>query len=91
MNYTTGPWFLNLENDTYITVHTEHRDICDMTTDFGDVAEAEANGRLVAAAPEMLAILEELEESAAYWSEYDVPVGIVERIREAIKKARGEE
>ena len=40
---------------------------------------------------EMLAILEELRESASYWSEYDVPVGIVERIESAVRKARGEE
>jgi len=38
-----------------------------------------------------LAVLEELRESASYWSEYDVPVGIVERIEAAIRKARGEE
>lgn len=28
-------------------------------------------------------VLLELEQSAAYWSEYDVPLGIVDRIREA--------
>ena len=46
---------------------------------------------LIAAAPEMLVVLEELRESASYWSEYDVPLGIVERIESAIRKARGEE
>ena len=46
---------------------------------------------LIAAAPEMLVVLEELRESASYWSEYDVPLGIVERIEFAIRKARGEE
>ena len=55
------------------------------------VEEIEANASLIAAAPEMLAILEELRESASYWSEYDVPLGIVERIESAIRKARGEE
>ena len=47
--------------------------------------------RLEAEKAEMLAVLEELRESASYWSEYDVPVGIVERIESAIRKARGEE
>ncbi len=28
-------------------------------------------------------VLLELEQSAGYWSEYDVPLGIVDRIREA--------
>jgi hypothetical protein len=36
---------------------------------------------------ELLAVLKELQESAAYWSEYDVPIGIVDRINEAIAKA----
>lgn len=48
-----------------------------------------ADARLIAAAPELLAVLKELEESAEYWSEYDVPIGIVYRIRAAIAKAEG--
>lgn len=46
---------------------------------------------LINAAPEMLATLEALQESAAYWSEYDVPVGIVERINEVVAKAKGKQ
>ena len=30
-----------------------------------------------------LGVLTELEASAAYWSEYDVPIGIIDRIRAA--------
>lgn len=45
---------------------------------------------LIAAAPDLLAVAMELEESAAYWSEYDVPIGIVDRIRAALAKAMGE-
>lgn len=84
MSHTPGPWFLDLENDRYITVHAEHRDICDMTTDFGDVAEAEANGRLVAAAPEMLEALEWL--SLHSFTAQNSP-----QVQSAIRKARGEE
>lgn len=51
----------------------------------GQVTEDDA--RLIAAAPDLLAVLKELEESASYWSEYDVPLGIVERIRAALAKA----
>ena len=54
----------------------------------GDVV---ANARLIAAAPELLAVLKELQESAVYWSEYDVPLGIVDRINAAIAKAEGSE
>ena len=46
---------------------------------------------LIEAAPDMLAMLEELQECAYYWSEYDVPLGIVERLDDVIKKARGNE
>jgi hypothetical protein len=49
-----------------------------------------ANARLIAAAPDLLSVLQELEESADYWSEYDVPFGIANRIRAAISKATGE-
>ena len=49
--------------------------------------ELRANARLIAAAPDLLAVAQELEESADYWSEYDVPLGIVDRLRAAIKKA----
>jgi hypothetical protein len=45
-----------------------------------------ANARLIAAAPDLLAVLKELEESVDY---LDVPVGIVERIRTVIRKAEG--
>lgn len=50
-----------------------------------------ADVHLIAAAPSMLAALQELAESAAYWSEYDVPLGIVDRINVAIAKAEGSE
>jgi hypothetical protein len=54
-----------------------------------DEIEDKANARLIAAAPDLLAVLQELEESVEYWSEYDVPLGIVDRIRAAIAKATG--
>jgi len=50
--------------------------------------KALANARLIAAAPDLYSVLSELEESADYWSEYDVPLGIVDRIKAALSKAR---
>lgn len=44
--------------------------------------------RLRAINAQMLAVLLELQESAAYWSEYDVPLGIVDRIDAAIAAAK---
>lgn len=46
-----------------------------------------ADIRLLVAAPDLLAVCKELAKSAAYWSEYDVPLGIVDRLNAAIAKA----
>jgi hypothetical protein len=43
----------------------------------------------LAAAPALFAVCQELEESAEYWSEYDVPLGIVDRLKAAIALAKG--
>jgi len=51
--------------------------------------ENQADAHLIAAAPDLLAVCQELEASASYWSEYDVPLGIVDRLRAAITKATG--
>ena len=37
-------------------------------------------------APQMYSVLKELQESAYYWSEYDVPLGIVDRINDVLGK-----
>ena len=37
-------------------------------------------------APQMYSVLKELQESASYWSEYDVPIGIVDRINDVLNK-----
>ena len=42
--------------------------------------------KMAAFAPQMYSVLKELQESASYWSEYDVPLGIVDRINEVLKK-----
>ena len=49
--------------------------------------ELEANACLIAAAPDMYAVLCELAECSQYWSDYDVPLGIHDRIVAALAKA----
>ena len=44
------------------------------------------NDRMADFAPQMYSVLKELQESASYWSEYDVPLGIVDRINDVLKQ-----
>ena len=37
-------------------------------------------------APQMYSVLKELQESASYWSEYHVPICIMDRIEYVLKK-----
>lgn len=37
--------------------------------------------------PKLLEVITELMESAEYWSEYDVPLGIVDRMKQVIEQA----
>lgn len=45
------------------------------------------NDPLLAAAPALLAMCQELTDCAEYWSEYEVPIGIVERLHAVIAQA----
>ena len=58
-----------------------------MAARLNDFAVDEANLR--AAAREALDVLTRLADSAAYWSEYDVPVGIVSEIDAAKARLAG--
>ena len=53
------------------------------------IESAIARHRLHNAAPALLDVCVDLVESAEYWSEYDVPLGIVDRLNAAIAKAGG--
>ena len=82
--YTPGPWIARMNCD----VIAGERLVANCMT--GWLREDKANARLIAAAPEMLEVLTELSDSAQYWSEYDVPIGIVDRLNAVISKAKGE-
>ena len=97
--HTPGPWevFDDVEGCEFPGIDNAGESIvlCGSIFDDGGIRgdtkeERLANARLIAAAPELLSVLEELQESASYWSEYDVPLGIVDRINAAIAKAKGE-
>lgn len=83
-NHTPGPWIARMNCD----VISGDRLVADCMT--GWLKEDRANARLIAAAPEMLNMLIEISESAQYWSEYDVPIGIIDRLNAVINKAKGD-
>lgn len=81
--HTPGPWRYDYELDYCGEIIASNgTSICSFTDE-----PSTNDARLIAAAPDLLAVLQELEESVDYWSEYDVPLGIVDRIRAAIAKA----
>ena len=99
--HTPGPWTAEMTDKPYnvpliyAAEHTgpiaEIRSRLDVAAQHPLVVETRnANARLIAAAPDLLAVAQELAASAGYWSEYDVPLGIVDRLRAAIAKATGE-
>ena len=101
--HTLGPWIVDDDNEgtVFILMGTaincswryepQHKIVVVEEMEDGvQLAEASANARLIAAAPDLLAVLKEVAESSEYWSEYDVPLGIHDRIAAAIAKAEGE-
>ena len=91
--HTPGPWFLSYDQGRTRDVIAENGKptICMVRNSWVSADQYQANCHLIAAAPDLLAVLQELEQSSDYWSEYDVPLGIVERIKSAIAKAKGEQ
>ena len=90
--FTPGPWKVQ---DEQLSPASEKRGFTIVTESFDVVSgflaiRREADAQLISAAPDMYEVISELEESSSYWSEYDVPIGIVARILAALKKARGE-
>lgn len=54
------------------------------------IALSTADAKLIAAAPDLLAVCEALEVCSDYWSDYDVPLGLADDLKAAIAKVRGE-
>jgi len=91
--HTPGPWVV-FPPESCEVVDASKRLVA--SAFYGDqygkwnIGLTQANARLIAAAPDLLEVLQDLKESASYWGEYDVPIGIVDRINAAIAKATGE-
>jgi len=80
-NWTAGEWTVDIDGV-----------ICADGWPIGSIVptDRDANARLISAAPDMYAVLRELAECSEYWSEYDVPLGIHDRIATALAKAGGQ-
>lgn len=85
--HTPGPWRVGEFGANRVVFSDDLR--VAVVQHLGSI-EDRANAMLVAAAPRLLEVLLELQESAAYWSDYDVPLGIAGRINDAIELATGE-
>ena len=80
-------WELELHrrNHKGVSYKEEVRALAEVTTDILLKAQNEKD-KLQAENKKLRDIVTELLESAEYWSEYDVPIGIVDRMKKAIKE-----
>ena len=92
--HTPGPWIYYADAPStdphwhIVTNESRMRVVANVHIEPGSEMDA-ANARLITAAPDLLVVLQELRESAEYWSEYDVPCGIVARMDAALAKVYG--
>ena len=96
MTHSPGPWLWRGKSDS---IHQPGgggysygpRVLSLQTDGHGSDAEISVDDlNLILAAPDLLAVCERLADSAEYWGHYDVPLGIADDLRDAIKKAKGE-
>lgn len=87
--HTKGPWIYGADSDEVITKNAAL--ICDIAPSRESVSdeEADANARLIAAAPELLAALQKLLENAGDCLEVEAPSSLCDA-RAAIAKATGQ-
>lgn len=86
--HTPGPWRACEVFPSIVIGSDGKRITLPATSRDDDVNEANAN--LIAAAPEMLEVLELCDEAMAYMSEYDIPLTLPDKVKSAIAKAKGE-
>jgi hypothetical protein len=80
MKYTPGPW----RSGGCEVREANGCLICDLAVAKRHSNETEANARLIAAAPEMYAILNRLYETGQYWAEVDNVRAVLAKAREEV-------
>ena len=88
MSHTPGPWIINprqVDSSPYqILDKDDHEIAATIYGPTGGIEEAKANARLIAAAPELLAILKRLREQ-----NYQIKTADVEDVDRALSHAEG--
>jgi hypothetical protein len=91
-SHTPGPWVIDRDQDGRCLINGERQFVC--TIDAPVCESHEANARLIAAAPDLLAALKELRKHFLIAWGYEPPIGsihrpVTDRAGDAIAKAEG--
>lgn len=91
-NHTLGPWKANFAISGSVYIFGCDRNFARVFDEWRDEANQEANARLIAAAPDLLEVLEELLSMCQRQEDFhdDGDGCMFERASAAIAKARGE-
>lgn len=94
--HTPAPW--TAQNDGRDIISIQHSNnapgaismtLAKVTARMTWRSQAEANARLIAAAPDLLEALKACDEAMSYMSEYDIPITLPDMVKAAIAKAIG--
>jgi hypothetical protein len=91
--HTPGPWSYSIyENSNHAKIYLHGLGEADKIKGADSLRGycGQANARLIAAAPDLLAALQACDEAIIYISEYDIPITLPDQVKTAIAKATGE-
>ena len=94
--HTPAPWTAQNDGRDIISIQHSNNDpgaismtLAKVTARMTWRSQAEANARLIAAAPDLLEALKACDEAMSYMSEYDIPLTLPGQVKAAIAKAIG--
>lgn len=94
--HTPAPWTAKNDGRNIISIQHSNNDpgaismtLAKVTARMTWRSQAEANARLIAAAPDLLEALKACDEAMSYMSEYDIPITLQDMVKAAIAKAIG--